>query len=317
MELEERQVLHPRRFWHVWTQRDKKEWWYTGACDPARRLYVSWNIIRVNFIDRIAVVIFDAKRKEPDHFSKKLFLDEDQPSGRLSLNHSSKDVEFHYNGSGEEGWLFQFSGGDISAELSIDPKIRPFTKFDNTLSRNYGLLHFFQNRAHGKIEADGRVYELHDALVYYDHCFGTVPRQTGWHWLAVQNAQVALASLVNYGPYAQRYSQVWFGDGTSCPQHRRGTWIRLEQSVSFEQETADDFRDPWRVTSSDLDLTVTPVPNQYHTTREHIPPMTRWIVDLDHTEVFVEVTGKIRVDGHWVELAEPMWGVMEQHHGRW
>lgn len=318
MELEERKVLYPRRPWHVWTQRDKKEWWYTGACDPDRQLYVSWNVIRVNFIDRVSVMIFDAERNEPDHFSKKLFLDEDQPPRELSLNHSGSDLEFHYNGSGQHGWQFEFSGGGISANLDIQPTIRHFTKFDNTLSKNYGLVHFFQNRANGKVETgDGRIYELHDALVYYDHCFGTVPSQTGWHWLAVQNTQVALASLVNYGPHAQRYSQVWFGSGTSCPQSRQDQWVRLEQSVSFEQETADDFEDPWHVTSSDLDLTVAPLPRQHHTTDEHIPPMTRFLVDLHHTEVFVRVTGSVRVDGLWVPLDEPLYGVMEQHYGRW
>ena len=133
--------------------------------------------------------------------------------------------------------------------------------------------------------------------------------------MAVQNADAALACLVNYGPYAQRYSQVWLGQDPRCPPNRRSDWIRLEQSVSFEHEDTEKFSGDWQLTSSDLELEVRHI--QFHTTKEHIPPLTRFIVDLHHTEGFVEASGRVRVDGQWLDFNDPMYGVMEQHYGRW
>ena len=56
---------------------------------------------------------------------------------------------------------------------------------------------------------------------------------------------------------AQRYSQAWLGTDTRCPASRHNQWVRLEQSVSFEHESSEDFPGTWYLTSSDLDLTVT------------------------------------------------------------
>jgi hypothetical protein len=156
------------------------------------------------------------------------------------------------------------------------------------------------------------VYELDDARAYYDHCYGTLPAHTGWHWLAVQNHDVALSSLVNYGPYAQRYTHAWFSERSGSP--RSNEWVRLEQSVSFERRRPGDWTQPWRVTSSELDLEVRLI--MHETRRTRIPPLTRFLVDLSHTEVFVEASGRIRVDGTWVAV-DHLVGAMEEHYGRW
>jgi hypothetical protein len=148
---------------------------------------------------------------------------------------------------------------------------------------NYGLLHYFHNIASGNIEIRGHKYHLTDALTYFDHCWGRVPSRTGWHWLAVQNPQLALSSLVNYGPYAQRYTQAWFSENTDSP--RRREWVRLEQSVSFERLDVMGPGLPWRVSSSDLELEVHALQSKTNHTR--IPPFTRFLVDLHHTEIYV------------------------------
>jgi hypothetical protein len=298
----------------LWSEVRKKEWWYTGVWDPDHRIYVSWYFVRVNFVDEIGVTVFDPAVGPPAHFEKRLWLDPVQPPDELSLVWDKGRTWARYTGSADKTWHFDFSAGDLRVDLQIAPTTSPFTKFDNTLSKNYGLLHFFHNRVAGLVSVGGRSYRLENALGYYDHCFGRVPRQSGWHWLAVQNRDVALASLVNYGPYAQRYSQVWLGGG---PPELAGRWIRLEQSVSFENPRTTELEGSWRLTSTDLDLSIDVLPKQLVTSIRHIPPLTRFIVDLQHTEMFVRASGRVRVDRRWLPLEEPLYGVMEQHHGKW
>ncbi|MBZ5708040.1 hypothetical protein [Nannocystis pusilla] len=63
----------------------------------------------------------------------------------------------------------------------------------------------------------------------------------------MQNDDLTLASLVNHGSYAQRYTQVYW----------QRSWHRLDPDVDF-----DDDRDhpaaSWRVRSRELDLLVRP-----------------------------------------------------------
>jgi hypothetical protein len=136
-----------------------------------------------------------------------------------------------------------------------------------------------------------------------------VPRRTGWHWLAVQNERVALSCLVNYGPRAHCYTQVWLDDAGPRPRE----WVRLEQSVSFECPGTTPAC-AWRVTSSDLDLDVELL--QSTTGRTLIPPLVGWLVNLTHTEAFVKARGRIRVDGTWVEV-DGLGGALEEHFGTW
>ena len=130
-----------------------------------------------------------------------------------------------------------------------------------------------------------------------------MPRRTAWQWIAVQNEDVALASLVNHGPYAQRYTQVFV----------RGAWHRLSPDVDFEYDPAD-LMAPWRVRSAELDLVVTP--RRVHRDRIAVPPVLPVLVDLQHNELFVEVEGALNVDGEAIAL-RGMTGVAEEHAGRW
>ncbi len=312
MELEEKKILLSRAPWKVLREWRNKEWWYTGAFDAASGAYISWYVVRVNMVDQVTMTIFDPSRETPKQYKKLLWLDRHRPAGVLSLAYRGAKLAFDYRGDEKEGWTLAFDGGGITADLTIRPTIPWFTKFDNEIVENYGLLHFFHNRTSGTVVAGDRRYRLDDALTYYDHCFGRVPTQTGWHWMAVQNESLALSSLVNYGPYAQRYTQAYFKDGEACP--RPGEWVRLEQSVSFERQYPGDWSKPWRVSSSDLEISMRIVKRT--TNRTSLPPVIPFMVDLWHTEAFVMAEGRIRVDGHWLPTGE-LYGVMEEHYGRW
>jgi len=310
MELEARQVLHSR--WRVLGEWRDKEWWYTGFHDPASGAYVSWYFIRVNFCDEFAFTVFDPTEKAPAHFERKLFLDRPRIADGLSLVNRGRELQVEYEGRAEQGWSFRMKSGGFEADLQIASAPPAFTKFDNELVDRYGLLHLFQNRATGTVRTPGRSYRLDGALGYYDHCFGRVPANSGWHWVALWNEEVALASLVNYGVYPQRYTQVLFRKGVA--ERRPGEWIRLDQDVSFEQAPGHAVGCPWSVTSCELELEVMPL--QSVSGRERIPPLVPFLVDIRHSELFVKAKGRVRVDGRWFETGELV-GVMEQHHGRW
>lgn len=310
MELEARQVLHSR--WRVLGQWRDKEWWYTGFHDPRSGAYFSWSLIRVNLCDEFAFSVFDPRDSAPVHFESKLFLDQPRGSDGLSLLNKSRDLELEYQGRAEEGWSFRLKAGGCEANLEIQSALPAFTKFDNELVDRYGLLHLFQNRATGTVRTPARSYQLDGALGYYDHCFGRIPADSGWHWVALWNEEVALASLVNYGVYPQRYTQVLFRK--NAENYRVGEWIRLDQDVSFEQEPGHVVGGPWKVTSCELELDVQP--QQWVTGREQIPPLVPFLVDIRHSELFVKARGRVRVDGRWLETGE-LAGVMEQHFGRW
>lgn len=312
MDLEEKQVHRRRGLVDVLRHWNDKEWWYTGVYQPSTGVYLSWHVIRVNFSDQLVVTLFDPKRGQPHGFSRLVKTEAAIPPGELSLRWQGHDAAFAYTGRAEDGWQVRFSAPGRQIELAIRPTTPPFTKFDNPFVERYALLCFTHARATGAVDFDGRAYAFEDALVYQDHCFGKVPSRTAWHWLAVQNEDASVISLVNYGPYAQCYSQCWMTPNvTGCP--RPDTWVRLEQSVSFESRD-DGFDAPWRVTSSDLDLVVTPL--LHEDTRTRIPPGWPFLVDLRHVESHVRAEGRVRVDGHWLDPG-PLHGVMELHGGRW
>ena len=323
MKIEEKKVLLNRcNFLKViFKEWCNKEWWYTGIYDQQSGTYLSWYFVRANLADKFTFTIFDPQSKEPHQFSKFFWLDKHQAPNRLCLNYDKRGVKLAYNGRGndQKGWHFQMKAGQLEADIEIEPTIPHFTKFDNQIVDNYGLLHFFHNRANGVVKIKEKEYRLNNALVYYDHCFGKVPSQTGWHWLAVQNEQTALASLVNYGPYAQKYTESYFTGAEQCP--RPNEWIRMEQSVSFERENPNSWTAPWWVTSSDMELKVSL--QMHHTGITQIPPIicllpkfNKFTMNITHTEVFVKADGRIRVDGKWLKVAN-MFGVMEEHFGNW
>jgi hypothetical protein len=318
MDLEEKKVLLKQRF-NPFVSSRKKEWWYTGVVDDTNRIFLGFSVIRVMFMDSISIGLFDAKNPETILAEWKGYLDSDNPQNRLSLKAKSKKFTFDYTGSGtgSEGWKAEISSDTISASLEIKPTISPFTKFDNLFVDEYTLLHFFMNRVNGSVttrtSGSGKTYTITDALGYYDHCFGTVPKKTKWHWIAVQSQTCALASLMNYGTYAQCYTEVYFTVG-AAPESAQGRWIRLDQDVSFECYHHDRFTKHWRVTSPDMALKLVVI--QAECEEERIPPLVPFLVNLDHWQCSVNVSGWIRVDGEWIETGD-LHGVFEEHNGTW
>jgi hypothetical protein len=317
LESLERWQVHRTRGLHTLAHWNDKEWWYSGAWDARTGVYASWYFVRVHLVDQFVFSLFDpALGPEPLRVAHKMHL---APQGRtaLSLRHQGRRWEVAFEGSAATGWGLHLrdetAGGTLEADLHVAPTTPGFTKFDHPLEQRYGLLHHFHNRVQGSVRwqvpggAPARTWTLARALGYSDHCFGKVPRRTGWHWLAVQNERLALASLVNYGPHAQRYTQAFSHEG---PADVRGRWLRLGQDVSFEQPPGTPLTAPWRVTGPDVDLVVRP--SQGHTSRERIPP----VVDVSHSELFVHAEGRVRLEGRWVETGR-MGGVLEQHGGRW
>jgi Protein of unknown function (DUF2804). len=315
MDLEEKKVLLKNRF-NPFVSGRKKEWWYTGIVDRANDIFFSFSVIRVMFMDSISVALFDPKNGSSVEASWKGFLDRDNPPDRLSLKADSKNFAFSYSGEAKTGWHAKIESDSIIASLSMEPTIPYFTKFDNLFVDDYTLLHFFMNRAKGEVKTlsggNPRSYAIDGGLCYYDHCFGTVPAKTKWHWIAVQGETCALASLMNYGAYAQRYTEVFFTDGVA--ESARNRWIRLDQDVSFECYPSDRFAKHWRITSPDMALKLEVIQTSYE--RERIPPVVPFIVKLDHWQCSVSVGGWIRVDGTWVEVRD-LRGVLEEHHGNW
>ncbi|HRI71856.1 MAG TPA: hypothetical protein PK156_46810 [Polyangium sp.] len=313
MRLEGPQILRCRG--DLIKQWRAKEWWYTGVVDEQSNIYVSWYFVRVNLIDSFVFTVFDPSADAPIHFEVKGWLDKSLwKEGRLDLSLTHPHGSVVYEGSAETGWRLSLSCKGIKAELKLTPTDWPvFAKFDNELVDWYGLLHFFQVHVSGSIQSRDRTWEIAAGRAYWDHCFGLIPSRTGWHWLAVQNADVALSSLVNYGAYAQRYTQVFLRGGCGRAE-ATNRWIRLNQDVSFEQEPPADMLKPWNVTSTEMDLVVTPV--QRVTDVQRIPPISPFIIDLKHTEWYVTAKGRLRVENEWLEV-QNLRGVMEQHSGRW
>lgn len=311
MNLEEKKVLLSR--WNIVKEWHNKEWWYTGIYDPDLKIYLSFFFVRINLIDQFSFTLFDLKIHKPLQFDKKLYLEKRQTKGRLCLNYHSGNITLEYNGDEIDGWKFKFKNREYHIELDMKPTLPAFTKFDNEFARQYTLLQHFNILTSGFIKIPDKEYKIQDALCYYDHCFGTVPSKTGWHWIAVQNRDVSLNCLKNYGPYAQKYTQIYFNQSKHDFYSNR--WIRLSQDVSFEYpDPSNKFLSDWQVTSPDLELTVTPM--MYTCKVDQIPPLIPFLIRLTHCEIFVKASGRVRVDGQWLEVKD-LYGIMEEHFGKW
>jgi len=311
MELEEKKVLLGSRINFI-ANRKKKEWWYTGVSDPQSGVYFSFSLIRIALIDNFHFAMFDPKFDKPFEFEWKGYIDAENPAGRLSLSHHSEGCTFQLLGSAEEGWRYELRAPTVSFALESKPTIPAFTKYDEKFDDEYALLHFFQNCVNGMVETPLGKYEMTNALSYCDHCFGSVPKHSRWHWIAVQNANCAIASLMNYGGLAQCYTEAYLNCAEPVNACKR--WIRLDQDVSFESTSEHHFEHPWQVTSPDMDLTLQIQMRCY--SQERIPPLFPFLLSIDHSECFVKVFGKIRVDGTWIDTGT-MYGVLEEHHGTW
>ena len=313
MKLEPKKVWLNRRPLNLIKNWRNKEWFYTGIYDSKTGVYISWYFVRVNAADQFVMTVFDPTLPEPIHYKKTMYVDKYQEPDALSLNHESRSLKVHYNGKAEEGWKFEVDCKDFKGAVDIQPTIPCFTKFDNPLWQRYYFYHFFMNQANGSIKAGDKSYELKDALVYNDHNYGIIPSKTAWHWLAAQNEKVALASLMNYGPNSQNYTEIFLRpDFEGCDQ--TSEWIRLEQAVSFECEFEHDWSKPWYITSTDIFLEVRII--QYVTDHQKIPPVIPFFVNLRHAEMFVSARGKVRINSRWHDIGE-IFGVMEEQKGHW
>lgn len=311
MELEEHKVMLTQR-WNILKNHSKKEWWYTGVHDPASGVYLGFSLIRTALIDSFHAVLFDSVNQQKYECGWKGYIASDNPPDQLSLQVHNKKFSLDYRGRGELGWHCQIRAQNFAADLHSHATLPPFTKYDNMFDHEYTLLHFFGNAVEGFVQAQGKEFRFRNALGYYDHCFGKVPARSRWHWIAVQNRDFAIASLMNYGATAQCYTQCY--SRVSTPHDTSNRWIRLDQDVSFEYNPEERWTTPWRITSPDMDLELNVI--QRCSSRERIPPLVPFLISIDHDECFVNVRGKVRLDGHWQSTGD-LFGVLEEHHGHW
>lgn len=293
-------LLHRRNPLRQWNE---KEWWFAYVWDPAQSFYFSWAFVRAFYGDHFGALAVPVGDGAPVTIQKSLLLDRVSEDGRLRLENQSRSWAVRYSEAGGKLRLFLEAEG-WKADLSIEPSAVPsFERRENQFVRSYSVFHTYRNRVKGTVTVGGRERRLDSDHTYLDHCFGNVPARTGWHWIALQNRETALTSLVNYGPHAQLYTHVL----------RDGGWTRLAQDVSFDPGPGSPGR-TWRVTSPDLDLSVEPLGRNDAITK--MPPLLPFLADLTHTELLVRAAGRIRIDGRWREHGDLV-GVMEEHFGRW
>lgn len=311
MDLEEHKVLLRQR-WNLFQHLGKKEWWYTGVHDPQHNTYLGFSLIRTTWIDAFHVAFFSPTHNELTEINWKGYIHPDNPANQLCLKIDHKNLTLDYRGSAALGWNCHIRAKEFAADLRIRPRQPAFTKYDNMFDHEYTLLHFFGNTVEGFVQAKGREHRFHKALGYYDHCFGKVPTRSRWHWIAVQSQEFALASLVNYGPTAQCYTQCY--SRSAAPREVCDRWIRLDQDVSFECDPEQKWSQPWRITSPEMDLELHIL--QRSRTQERIPPGIPILLSIDHEQCYVKVRGKVRLDGRWQHTGD-LYGVLEEHHGHW
>lgn len=294
--LEEKGVLRSRwPFWRAWRE---KEWFFSCLHDPQAGVYCSWTFARTFYAETFRFWLCDLRTDRSWHLDRRILFDRQQTPGHLDLRWAKRGALIEYQGAGDEA-AFSMRDERFRVDLELVRRWPSFVRRENQFVCDYTLLHDFGNEVRGAIEVEGERFAVDTRRCYTDHCFGRVPSRTGWHWLAVQDEQLALASLVNYGPYAQRYTQMFAG----------GEWVRLAPDVNFDYDPRRPL-EPWRVTSVDLDLVARPV--RLHPDRVRVPPF----VDIRHDELHVEVEGRVRVEGRWRAVGG-LTGVMESHHGRW
>jgi len=307
MDMEAPQVLLGSRL-AIWKTARQKEWWYTGVYDPISGIYIGFSFLRVALVDSFHISVFVPGEKNAREWSTTGYLKDLGKSPSTSLHLQNSALNAHYTGSAENGWSFQLQSKGIDLDLHFATQIPSFTEFDNAIQDQYVMMHYFRNTVQGSLVLDGERYPIDYGLGYYDHCYGKVPRQSGWHWIAVQNKGHSLASLVNYGENPQKYSEIY-----TAPSGE-GRWTRLSEDVDFGTATLDSMEREWSITSIDMELKMTLLGRSVVHTR--IPPILPFLIKIDHYEQFVSVEGRVRLDGIWIQTG-PMFGVFEQHTGWW
>ncbi len=291
-----------------WAKSGRKEWWYHGVHDPASGAYFSFFFIRMPLMDSFRCILF--RPGLPTVQAQwKGWLCSRGGVGQINLEAKSASLHVRFSGSAEVGWNLLVESPDLSADVRSVATLPPFLRREEQFQADYTLLHFFGNRVEGMIRMGSQKLSIRGPG-YGDHCFGAVPRRSGWHWLAVQDERYSLAVLRNVGPYAQNYAQAY----DVGPSPESGRWIRLDPTPLFELESEDPWNAPWKLGGADLDLEVEIL--SVSALPERIPPLLPVVVNLDHEEAHVRATGRVRLDGNWRDVG-PLHGVLERHHGTW
>jgi hypothetical protein len=295
------------------TQMRLKEWWFTGFYDAKSGIYFSFFCARLNVIDQFSLSIFDPKLPEPIHFSKRMYLRTEIYEGGFSMAYAAKTYSFSFRGETNGRLFLHLAHPRYTAKLNFEPSLPPFTKLEDNGKDWYGFVHQFGLQTNGQFSLDGVTHKVANALAYSDHNFGKLPSNCRWHWLAVQHETISIASLVNYGPNGQCYTQVLVND--PAYQQFADRWIRLSASVTFELNplVAIDAGE-WQLTSPDIELHVSP--QQQYLEQIALPPILPVFVKIAHREMHVKVHGRIRLEGNWI-VVDGLHGVAEAHFGRW
>lgn len=284
--------------WRLPTAWREKEWWFGYLHDPEAGIYLSWSCVRTYFMERFRCWVLDMETGEQALLDRPLFFDRGGDGSVLDLSASGK-TPLRYGAANDREMNLRVEGPDWDLALLFLPSAAPFTRAEDQFRAWYGLRAHFHNQVVGTVTIGDRVRLIDTKRCYTDHCWGRVPSATGWHWIAAQDEQVAIDSLVNYGPYAQRYTQVFLD----------GRWHVLPDSVIFDVDRTDPER-PWRLVSPDVELEA----RLLHTHRDHVRVPV--LVNLRHDEHVVEVRGRVRIEGAWRDVG-PLLGVAEEHHGKW
>ncbi len=284
--------------WRLPEAFSEKEWWFGYLHAPDTGVYLSWSCVRTWYMERFRCWFVDLDGEQTEIIDRPLFFERPREGDRMDLR-AGGTPSVRYGAEGQNGLRLRIEGGKWDVDLALTPSPRPFARTEDQFEAWYGVRAHFHNRARGIVRVGEHTRGIDTVRCYTDHCWGRVPSRTGWHWLAAQDERVAIDSLVNYGPYGQRYTQVFVD----------GRWHVLPDDVVFDVDRRDSRR-PWRVLSPDVELEARPL--RVHRDHVRVPVL----VDLHHDEHVVEVTGRVRVDGRWVDVGRLV-GVTEQHHGTW
>jgi len=157
--------------------------------------------------------------------------------------------------------------------------------------------------ATGRIEVDGVVTELTDAWAVLDHGRGRWHHRVRWNWAAaVGRTDGHLVGL----QFGARWTE-----GTGMTENALivdGRTTKLSEQLRWEYDLDQPMR-PWRITGTDVDVTLTP---EYdHASRTDLGPLgTRG------DQVFGTFDGWIRVGGERIEIAS-LFGWAEDVSNRW
>lgn len=285
-----------------------KEWWYSGFHDPETDSWLSFFFYRSPHRDVFRLSFFQPSKHAVQHVDWSGVFGRPEVDDQIRLEALRKDFCARLQRQDAGLCRFELSTPSWEIDLQIHSTLPPFRTGDRQFEANYDLNQRFGLLATGSIRSPAGELELVHAPGYSDHSWGSVPRRSRWHWVALQNDRWCLNSLVNVGPFAERHTNAM---EVRAEEPR---WIRLDPEVRFRNSKGFEWDSPWRLESTDLELDVEII--QASSFRRRIPPLVPLLVDITHTEAFVRASGMIRVDGIWRQTGE-LRGVLEEHSGHW